>query len=145
MSYHYWGDKDFNWDELYNAQRWIANYVKCWSRCSLISKEKYGTIRYEYIVPPGGHVMCYKFAIYRPWKRRVTIKGRSCSYRPLLWSWNTCWIYRLWERLGWKILKKAVFKAVEKWPHLKDELLEDLASNEKLVGKKLHDQYWSKL
>lgn len=42
----------------------------------------------------------------------------------------------------WKALKKIVYRAIKKWPEIKDELLCDLASREEIVGKRVHDKYW---
>jgi hypothetical protein len=44
---------------------------------------------------------------------------------------------------GWKALTSVVFRAVNNWPDLQDELLEDLAVDEDLVGKEIHDKYWT--
>lgn len=130
MVAHDWFDKDFDFEELYKAEHWIAKQVKRLSGCYLLSKEKYGTIRYEHIVPPKGSP--------------YYLRGRI-NIGKYMWCWNTCWLYRKWEQFGWFVTKHVVFRAVKKWPHLKDELLEDLAGNEELVGKELHDQYWAVL
>lgn len=48
MTYHTWGDEWPHWNELYTAQSWM---IKMWWRSSgtnMQTKEKYGTIRYEY-------------------------------------------------------------------------------------------------
>ncbi len=48
MSYHEWGDEWEHWDELYKAQRWMNDIFERCRKKYMHSKEKYGTIRYEY-------------------------------------------------------------------------------------------------
>ncbi len=49
MAYHEWGDDNWaHWVELYKAECWInAIFERCRKK-HMHSKEKYGTIRYEY-------------------------------------------------------------------------------------------------
>lgn len=122
MAYHDWSDEDFDWKGLNEAQDFIRKYVKTWSRCNVITKEKYGTIRYEWLFPPGGSVR-YGFHIKLPY---FTRSNKYMDNIPIvLWRWQDSIIYRLWFKLGVYTLNKAVHKAVKKWPHLKDEILED--------------------
>jgi len=124
---HQWGDDWEHWDELYATEQKIRKTVWFWTRCRLISKEKYGTIRYEFILPPGG-----KF--FYPKK----------YYKVLNW-WNSSKLFHWWCKLGWKFTLWTVLKTAKKKPYLADELLEDLASNEELVGEELHKKYWTSL
>lgn len=116
------GDNWEHWGDLRTAQMWIIQEVRRRSFCTLICKEKYGTIRYEYVLPP---------------------KGRLMGLTKLSFAWNNSWLFRKWQAWGWRILLGVVFEAIYKWPQCKDELLEDLAVNEELVGKKIHDLYWT--
>jgi len=141
MTDHIWGDKDFDWDALYEAQVYIIKYVRRKSRCHLICKEKYGTIRYEWVFPPYGSVRLKGITL--PFFKKKTKYGDIPIY---LFQWNRSnWLYRWWESYGWRCTREAVFKAIQKWPHLEDELLEDLASNIEIVGKEIHDKYWQTL
>lgn len=140
MSRHIWNDSWEHWGDLEKAGEWVFKQVKKNSLCTLVYKEKWGSLRYEFIVPPGGHAICRKYAIKAPWRRHV--RGVGC-YRPTLWAWTSSRLYYKWVAKGWEETAVAVLKAVEKWPHLKDELLEDLAANEDLVGKDIHDRYWT--
>lgn len=124
---HNWGDDWPYWNELYEAQNQIGATLRMLTLCRLICKEKYGSIRYEYILPPGGRLFY------------------SSKYYKLQCWWNRSILYRYWCHVGWKILVWIVLRKVKKQPYLKDELLEDIASNEALVGKKLHDEYWKTL
>ena len=137
---HIWGDKEFDWDGLGDAMKYMHQHVRKYSRCLFICKEKYGTIRYEHIVPPFGHVMCRVGIINLPYfKKRTPFK----NYPINLFCWNECWLYRKWVRFGYFILGRAIFKAVKKWPHLEHEIFQD--APEELVGEEIHGRYWRKL
>lgn len=101
---HYWGDDWEYWGELYEAQNYIYDYVKRWSGCSLYSKEKYGTIRYEHLFVP------YTGIYYR---------GIVQKY------WQESFIVRIWYKWGRRCMFKAVIKACEKYPNTREELLHD--------------------
>lgn len=47
MPTHFWGDEDFDWDNLYQAEIWIKRWCRWLSALNISTKEKYGTIRYE--------------------------------------------------------------------------------------------------
>ncbi len=93
---HIWGDAWPYWNELYQAEDYIQKYVYRYSRCRLSSKEKYGTIRYEFVTPP----------------------------RWTWYIWN-CWLYFKWVRIGNWVLKRAVVRAAKKFPNVKNEILDD--------------------
>lgn len=52
---HKWGDDDFDWEALFTAHNWIADELKRRRGGTLYSKEKYGTIVYEWIDPSDNH------------------------------------------------------------------------------------------
>lgn len=143
MPYHDWDDEWFekNGDDLYKAQSFVHDYVYKWTRCRLISKEKYGTIRYEWMFAPGTSIRL-GFQIILPLFTKETRWGPM----PIaLFTWNTCWLVRKWNWWGWKTTWKAVQLAVKKWPHIEHELIEDIASQERLVGKEVSEKYWKKM
>ena len=45
---HYWGDDWEHWDELYKAEKWIVKFYEKVTGKYMITKEKYGTIRFEF-------------------------------------------------------------------------------------------------
>lgn len=96
MTYHEWGDSWPHWNELYQAEQYIFKYVKKYSFCYLSLKEKYGTLRYEFINPPR-------------WS----------------WYIFDCWLYFKWIKLGQFVLNKAVCSACKKFPNVKAEILDD--------------------
>ena len=142
MVHHDWSDSDFDWNALAEAADFISKYVEKHSFCTLIQKEKYGSLRYEYVFPPKGSVRV-GFQIRLPFftrKNRFFPEKRA----PIcLWSWQDSWLYRKWTAYGWECVLKACLLAVDKYPHIKDEILQDVCCNEGLVGKEMHDKYWS--
>lgn len=85
---HYWGDDWFleNGRDLADAERYIWNFVNKWAKCCLISKEKYGTLRYERILPPR---WTWKYNwIYLKW-RSVGIKAFRIAIRKAIKKYPT--------------------------------------------------------
>jgi len=120
---HDWGDEDFDWDLLYTVHNQIMHDVKLRTGCTIVSKEKYGSLRFEYVVPP---------------------KGTACFIRSKLQGyWIRTWLYRRWELWGWRVLLDVCLTAARDYPTLRDEILSDIACHENLVGKELHDEYWT--
>lgn len=144
---HSWGDDWFEkyGDDLYEASQYISKNTKRWSLCYPLHKEKYGTIRWEHIIPPKGHVACLRFPIQSPWKVSFTdTQGRKHSYRPILFAWNDCWLYRKWQEFGAWVLGKFIQKAIKKWPHLEAELCQDYHFDTKF-GRICRNKYWRSL
>ena len=98
MTYHVWGDSWFEQygDQLREAEEFIMTYVNDNSGCYISMKEKYGTLRYEHIIP------------------------------QMEYTEDNVEIYNTWARIGRDSLLKAVFLAATKWPEIKDELFDDL-------------------
>ena len=94
--YHEWGDDWPYWKDLNEVMDYIWKYVFKRSRCSVIMKEKYGTIRYEWVIPK--------------------------DYR---WNSKIDFLYNMHVKLGRFFLEKAIFKACNKWPHVRNEILDD--------------------
>lgn len=122
---HSWNDSWPHWDELYEAERWIIAYVYKWSRCRLVSKEKWGILCYSYVFPPGNGN--WKLAIKLPWdKYYTTSDGMKHSYTNYLFAWPNCWLYYKWMGFGDWILRRAVRKACIKFPNVVKEITCDL-------------------
>lgn len=117
---HEWGDSWEHWKELYKAENYISNFVYRWSRCILCSKEKYGSIRYEWMFPPLGGVY------YRYWYSK---------------AWIHCWLYQKWALFGWWVCGIAIKKAIKKWPYLEEELCCDFMAPTKF-GRQCRAKYW---
>jgi len=122
---HIWGDNWPYWDELYAAQIYIQRYVERRSGCYMLMKEKYGTIRYEHMIPPSTS------PYFLRWRK---------FYRIEQW-WNQCYFIRLWKRYAYWLAKRAIFKILKQKPYLSHELLEDAVSDHRFRFPK----YWEKL
>lgn len=48
MTCHIWGDDWAHWDELYTAEKWMVKLYERITHKYMVTKEKYGTIRYEH-------------------------------------------------------------------------------------------------
>ena len=118
MTHHIWGDDWFekNGGDLYDAQVYIIEYVKRWSGCYVSLKEKYGTIRYEWVCPQG----------YGEYFKLPGMLDKRTSYGRIpryLWCWDySNPLYRCWVRYGKWVLTRAIKKACKKWPNIADEL-----------------------
>lgn len=111
-----------HWNELYEAEDWIAAYVYKWSKCRLQSKEKYGTIRYEHVWPPAkgaGPIIQLPFPLFHK-----EIQGHK--FPRYLLFWTSSWLYYKWMWWGDKMLGRAVRKACIKFPNVVKEITNDL-------------------
>jgi hypothetical protein len=51
-----------------------------------------------------------------------------------------------WDQIeDWHALYNVIQDVVKDYPHLEEELLEDIAAHEEIVGKEVHNKYWKKL
>lgn len=130
MTYHSYYDQPEwpYWNDLHKAQNFIIDYVYKKSWCRLCCKEKYGTIRYEYVLPPGSHgKWLRRLRIKCPlWRKKIVINGKVEYFTRWLLFWDTSWLYYKWRNYGGKKLKEAVELACIKWPHIKEEIKGDL-------------------
>lgn len=90
MTYHEWGDKSFDWKSLWEACNYIQKTTKRYSGLDVMMKEKYGTLRFEFI---------------------------------FLWGISE---YKWISAYQFYILYLVIKRACRKWPHIKEEILEDL-------------------
>lgn len=122
---HHWGD-GFDFKALDNIGRWIAKDVKNHSGCTLVWKEKYGTLRYEHTFPSP------------IWEKIAGILDRLPGQQYI----GSTYLLPYFAARGQQALKEAVLCAIELHPDFEDEILEDIASDEDLMGKEIHDKYW---
>ena len=116
MTTHHWGDNWPHWDELRRAQRRIHRTVRRLSGCHVFTKEKWGTLRYEYMFPPGT-------ALWFP----PGLKGKVKRW------WSSSILVRFWGRWGWFITKRTILKILKERPYLAYELLEDAVVDGRLT------------
>lgn len=119
-NYHEWGD-DFDFEAVGNAAEEIGDYCRKWGRIPVRqTKEKYGTVR---VYSGFGIENLYWF--FRPgW----------IYYRPPIWvrKLDDATFGKLFALLAKPIFKwqkfiynKAYQKAVNKYPHIREEILTD--------------------
>ena len=115
---HDWSEEDFDWQGLNDAGEFIGAWLRKWVRMEVCDiKEKFGTLR----------IYC----------------GFGWSSLYSIWRPHYCWIPKWWPYKLDRILSNALLpilnpivariqmkaytwrykKAVEKWPHLKEEIL----------------------
>ena len=117
MPSHQWGDEDFDWDSLYNAETEIVNILK-YGRIGVHSKEKYGTLRWSLFLCDGtlhsithpGHM----YSRYPNWLRSFDVK-----YEPLKLIAPFIRFFQV------KIIGYAFTKICHKYPHIRDEIIMD--------------------
>ena len=115
---HIWGDKSVDWDGIDAAAAYIGEGLKKWGRVDVHQyKEMFGEVR----------VYC-SLGLFR-WPQ-LTHPGWHINQWPK-WTWKyqskPAWIFKLLNKLIvpyhiW-LYKRYYRKAVEKWPHLKAEIL----------------------
>lgn len=59
MADHMWGDGDFNWKKLSKAGIFICFFMNLFGFI-LVYKEKYGTLRYEWLIKNNEYFACFK-------------------------------------------------------------------------------------
>ena len=120
---HMWGDEDFDWDGLERARQEIFEKFRFATGGILISKEKYGSIRYERLLLPG--TAYYITDADELWTANPAFQA---TYREFMQ-------FKLWE---------IIQRVAGKYPHIEDEIICDFASREEVVGHKVHDKYWTR-
>ena len=106
MCYHEWGDEWFQTygEELNHAMCWIETCFKRWTGGIVVMKEKYGTIRYEYLF----HTLF----------QRIYLKGKIQQVIQR-------YIGSIWYRYASFIFRKLVIKAAIKFENVSMEILDD--------------------
>lgn len=129
---HHFGDKDVDWNGIDDAAIYICDFCAFWGRFGGQAKEKFGTVRFYAnfgcyslisITHPRYH---FKHSIWQPYVKFDNAFGESIvrfSGLRLLLNWWQPKVYRL-----------AYKKALQKWPHLRDEILCCADYNELLEG-----------
>jgi len=129
MTGHRWGDEDVDWEGIDRAAAFIGQNLRKWGRVNVSQyKEKWGTVR----------VYCYLGL--SSW-HQLTHPGYAFNQWPL-------WLWRLSFRFHWilipvnkiilpyhKWLYRFLYKkAIERYPHLRDEILDCADWDELLEG-----------
>lgn len=140
-----WGDA---WFEMYGhdltqAMIFITKEAEYRGGIPVFLKEKYGTIRYEFIEsafwpscwPIYNHV--YPGYMYYQWPK-VFMKLEPLAKQLL----DVTGLTSFFHKKQCRILRDVVLEAAQRWPHLRDEILEDICVHECIMGETLHNEYW---
>ena len=102
MPYHQWGDEDFDWEALNEAMDYIGRFCGRWARLVVLMKEKYGTIRYEFIYLWDWSRFKWVRS-YQEWVFQKSIE-RACRKWPHIEDEikEDCWLYEdeYWTTIG---------------------------------------------
>lgn len=140
-NYHEWGEENFDWKGLGEAEHIIITICRRYGRFGGSIKEKYGTIRFSpYMGQLSLHSLIYP--------------GYMWSQFPKwLWSADIWYIQPFltkvfgapWFWYQRKVYNYAYQKAVRKYPHLIEEILVDADYPEYIVphGMEVHNKYWT--
>ncbi len=82
MPWHDWSEEDFDWSGLSDAQTWMHTMYRRRTGKSMITKEKYGTIRYEYEflwIETKEQASIFFEVVYRATKKFPHIAGEIVS------------------------------------------------------------------
>ncbi len=124
---HDWSDETVDWAGIDNAANYISNYLKRWGRITAHGKEKYGTVRIDFLYFGYGlHQIIWPGCLMLQWPKRPKF-----VYNFLTWFDYDVWqkglqitrIYKLIFKYQAFIYRRAYRNAVKKWPHLRQEIL----------------------
>lgn len=142
---HDWSANNVDWDGINGAARFIGQWLRTWARMSVGDyKEKFGTVR----------VYCHfgwstLYSIYRPGYMWIPTWW---PYKLDLWfSYNTPFL-KILNSIAVPIQKNLYVwrykKAVQKWPHLYDEIVTCADYGELFEGTipgYKHGDYWQEV
>ena len=141
---HQWGDERVDWQGINDAAEYIALWLRKWARISVFDyKEKWGTVRISTTF--GWHGI---YPIYRPgycwypkwWPMRLDFWLANTT----VWGWLNDRVVILQKKAYvWRYIK-----AIEKWPHLYNEIVSQADWGELFEGKipgYTHSHYWTKI
>lgn len=127
MAYHEWGDKGVDWKGIDEAATYIGHFCRTWGRLGGQAKEKYGNVRFyasfgylslHTLFYPG-----YAYVRFPKWLWRLDLS----VFTPILSV-----LERPFVAYQQFIYKKAYTNALKKWPHLKEEILDEADHRELL-------------
>jgi hypothetical protein len=135
MAYHDWSEINFDWKALNECCDFFATNLRRWGRIQISGcKEKYGTMRLEWFMW-NGHYSQFIHSMIFPGYLHI---------RYPKWMYKVDWIITdiaaksgisravsAYQRLIFNIVTVI---AVKKWPHIHDEILDELEFDELLYS-----------
>lgn len=145
MTTHNWGDENFDWNALSGAIRVSANFMRRWGRIGVHEKEKYGTARlYTYFYSSGLFSLLYPgYVSYWVWEKTPII-GKYLTKLEFKVFIPIASVLKLWRPIQWwqrKVYNWAYQKALRKYPHIAEEIVED-ADHPELI-QDWHKHMWA--
>ncbi len=141
---HIWNDGWEGWASLDKAMLYIETNLTKYGRINTwLCKEKFGSWR-DNSDFWNGHI----YTLFKPGYHRV---GRtSYFFAKIFQVVGLVWLVNQYQ--GW-VYNKVLQKACQKWPEIKDELLQDLSRYDLIRsgpgidvgGKELEARYWRRL
>jgi hypothetical protein len=118
MLSHYWGDEDFDWNSLYEAEHELRHIMIRYGRIGVHSKEKYGTLRFGIFFCDG----TFHSITHPGYSRSQYPKWLWCfdlDYRPLRFLTP---LINFWQKL---VFQYAFTAVCAKYPHIRKEIISD--------------------
>lgn len=116
---HDWGDKNVDWAGINQCAEDIPKFMRRWGRICVHGKEKWGCVRLEFLYYGFNlNTLFYPgFIMSRlpHWLHKLDVDMTTC-YNKVINPWFIP--YQIW------ITKLALKRAIKKYPHLKQEILD---------------------
>lgn len=141
MPYHDWSEENFDWKSLNKAIDIIYFWTRHFGRFGGQLKEKFGCIRFYVFFSDGTlYSLCKPGYYYYRWPRWF-MKIDHKVIRPIVRGSGLLWLIHKWQAFIYKLAYK---RAVDKYPHLRDEILCYADAHELLEGIHgfKHSDYW---
>jgi hypothetical protein len=141
MPHHNWGDKDFDWDSLYKAERLMIRVFKLF-RIGAHTKEKYGAIRASVYFWDGGlHHLIWPGYVYIQ-NSFINYKLDEYVIKPFTKWTGINWLGVKLQLCGYTL---AYYLAMRKYPHIREEICCDADHPEYIIGgMEIHNKYWKR-
>jgi len=126
MTSHNWNDDWLYWKDLNLAISRIQKICRTYGRINMGGKEKYGTFRDEFRELWDGtlHSLIYPGYVYIQYKR--TSLYFNFDYPVVSKISTVIGLKFIFQRYQRAVYNYAIQSTVSRYPHLKDELVEDL-------------------
>lgn len=118
---HTWGDKDFDWHALDEACQYFSKNVQRYGRMMCFTKEKYGTMRIEFLNMQHHGIYgflfprnLYMMAKYRSMNDFIANIFNKIGLGYILWKYKVL------------VFNIVTIMTVNKWLHIKNEIIDDL-------------------